>query len=303
MKSSKPTEDNLKGLIKLVGIIFLIWLSSWLIIWFYFKSWDNSAPFGDSFGAINSLFSGLALGGIIYTILLQKKELALQRAELRETREEFRIQNKTLRLQRFENTFFNLLTLHHQIVDSIDFEITVTNAGGMTTSFVNPDPILSRQIILKGRDVFKLKYEELIQFLPANPHDGFEEKYNIFWEDIQTDFGHYFRNLYRIIKLVNETEFYPLHEMEFKNGASPKIKKQTHAAVNFGTRYKYTSLVRAQLSTFELLWLLYNCVAPHGKEKFKPLVERYSLFKNLPKEKVHHQVFVSYFKHSAFESQ
>ena len=44
--------------------------------------------FGDSFGAINSLFSGLAFAGIIYTILLQRKELSLQRKELTDTRKE-----------------------------------------------------------------------------------------------------------------------------------------------------------------------------------------------------------------------
>lgn len=42
--------------------------------------------FGDSYGAVNSLFSGLAFAGIIYTIILQKKELSLQRDELMQTR-------------------------------------------------------------------------------------------------------------------------------------------------------------------------------------------------------------------------
>lgn len=40
------------------------------------------------FGAVNALFSGLAFAGIIYTIFLQKEELALQREELKANREE-----------------------------------------------------------------------------------------------------------------------------------------------------------------------------------------------------------------------
>lgn len=48
--------------------------------------------FGDMFGAINSLFSGLAFVGIIYTIFLQQKELELQRKELKLTREELKRQ-------------------------------------------------------------------------------------------------------------------------------------------------------------------------------------------------------------------
>ncbi len=37
--------------------------------------------FGDMFGSVNALFSGLAFAGIIVTILLQRKELALQRQD------------------------------------------------------------------------------------------------------------------------------------------------------------------------------------------------------------------------------
>lgn len=46
--------------------------------------------FGDIFGGINALFTGLAFAGVIYTILLQRQELELQRDELRLTREELR---------------------------------------------------------------------------------------------------------------------------------------------------------------------------------------------------------------------
>ncbi len=43
---------------------------------------SNAALYGDSFGILNSLFSGLAFAGIIITILLQRDELRLQREEL-----------------------------------------------------------------------------------------------------------------------------------------------------------------------------------------------------------------------------
>jgi hypothetical protein len=39
--------------------------------------------FGDLFGGVNALFTGLAFAGVIYTILLQSNELELQREELR----------------------------------------------------------------------------------------------------------------------------------------------------------------------------------------------------------------------------
>ncbi len=84
---------------------------------------DIRGQFGDQFGSVNALFSGFALAGIIYTIVLQKKELSLQREELKDTRKEFKIQNITLKKQRFENTFFQLLTLHNDIVENMNIDV------------------------------------------------------------------------------------------------------------------------------------------------------------------------------------
>jgi hypothetical protein len=54
---------------------------------FDFTKPSEAGAFGDSFGMINSLFSGLAFAGIIISIILQSKELKLQRLEIAENRE------------------------------------------------------------------------------------------------------------------------------------------------------------------------------------------------------------------------
>ena len=46
--------------------------------------------FGDMFGGVTALFSGLAFAGMICAIILQSKELSLQRQELELTRLELR---------------------------------------------------------------------------------------------------------------------------------------------------------------------------------------------------------------------
>ncbi|EIZ0309917.1 hypothetical protein HJ024_22760 [Vibrio parahaemolyticus] len=51
---------------------------------------SQSAVFGDSFGPLTALFSGLAFAGMIVTILLQRRDLALQREDVRSNRAEFR---------------------------------------------------------------------------------------------------------------------------------------------------------------------------------------------------------------------
>ena len=48
---------------------------------------------------------------------LQRKELAQTNEELAAQREEFAAQTKTMKIQRFENTLFNMLSLQHDIVN------------------------------------------------------------------------------------------------------------------------------------------------------------------------------------------
>ncbi|MCD8426006.1 putative phage abortive infection protein [Tenacibaculum dicentrarchi] len=300
----KKKKNNIIGLYILFGIIFIAWITSIFVLKWKFSNWTIRGTFGDSFGAINSLFSGLALGGIIYTIFLQKKELSLQRKELKNTRKEFTIQNKTLRLQRFENTFFNLLSLHHQIVDSIDLDIQKKKKidGGINTlSKAIENGFEYERITLKGRDVFKEKYE---QMLPEfNSEEDFNTNYLKCYQSVQTDFGHYFRNLYRIIKLVDETEFHTHLELGASSNATKYIDLISYSSPNYKTRYKYTSMIRSQLSDYELLWLFYNCLSENGIKKFKPYIEKYSLLKNIPKDKLHNDKIEREYKDSAFENK
>jgi len=39
--------------------------------------------------------------------------------------------------------------------------------------------------------------------------------------------------------------------------------------------------VRAQLSSYEQVILFYNCLHQNGVKKFKPLIEKYAVFKNI----------------------
>ncbi len=72
-----------------VGVV-LLWFFNGFIYPLMVKSVEFRALTGDSFGSVNALFSGLAFAGLIYTIFMQREELALQRAELAMQREQMR---------------------------------------------------------------------------------------------------------------------------------------------------------------------------------------------------------------------
>jgi hypothetical protein len=92
----------------------LVWISLALIVLItiyllcldkVFCSWTEKGTFGDSFGALNTLFSGLAFAGLLITILIQKEELKDQKNEFLLNRVTGLVYNQ---LERFENAISKL---------------------------------------------------------------------------------------------------------------------------------------------------------------------------------------------------
>jgi len=273
MKTKKAFAKAKENAIFITAVLSLfIVLTLWFGSAIYFKGWalEDRGTFGDMYGAVNALFSGLAFTGLIITILLQRKDLNLQRDEMELTRKEFVTQNDTLKRQQFENTFFNLLSIHHQIVDSIDI------GNPNVESF-------------KGRDVFRKKYDEFRLSYDKNRSDFDESLYMRHYEQVQTDFGHYFRNLYRMVKMVDEADLI--------DNSNPKESLKRIYRI----RYKYTSIIRSNLSDYELLWIFYNSLSKNGKERFQPLIVQYTLLKNLPIDKLIHKKHKDLIGIQAFE--
>ena len=111
-------------------LLLFISLSVVSILWRYmpftwlphFFETDMKTQFGDRFEAVNALFAGLAFAGVIFAIILQWRELGLQRQELKDTRAEITGQKETLQKQNFESSFFQLLSLHNEIVNSMEIQ-------------------------------------------------------------------------------------------------------------------------------------------------------------------------------------
>lgn len=139
----------------------------------------------------------------------------------------------------------------------------------------NPRGAKGPSMELKGREVFSFLYEMIdgdeIKFLNGSTiHGGIKEniaRYGVDYFSKTHDLSfldHYFRHLYRIVKFVDDAEI---------------IKSKTK-------KYEYICILRAQLSDYELGFLFYNCLSDNGREKFKPLIEKYALFNNLRYYKV-----------------
>ena len=58
-------------------ILAILVVAIWGIFWYFLSNNPDRGTFGDMFGSVNALFSGLAFAGVICAILLQMKEPCL----------------------------------------------------------------------------------------------------------------------------------------------------------------------------------------------------------------------------------
>lgn len=256
----------------LVIIVVGLWIASGYVL----VDHPERGTIGDMFGAVNSLFSGLAFAGLIYTIFLQKNELGLQRKELELTRDELRGQKETMKAQNdqlthqaFEGTFFQMVRLHNELLNSIDF----TTGGGENAVKVQSGSDCFMRAWQIYSSSFTREAEEQNKDIRQQQVNAVYAK---LWEKYESEFAHYFRSLYNIIKFVHNS--------------------------NVKDKKLYTNIVRAQISGQELLIILYNCIY-HPDSKFIPLIEEYALLKHIPYKAIPSELDLQFFNKRAYGGQ
>jgi len=206
-----------------------------------------------------------ALEAHIETLQVQTNEFQLQRIELTETRVVFIEQTKTLKLQQFEQTFFNMLNLHHLIINELRF---THKKKSITKSLENvSQKILSTtETFHKGRDCFKYFYSEFQKTYEKhsalNAHEDDSEtikhSFSDFYEKYQSSLGHYFKNTFKIILL---TENAPKEFTDF-----------------------YLNILKSHISTFEKLLFFYYILSYSKNEIVKEVAAKGAFLEDFPKE-------------------
>lgn len=185
-------------------------------------------------------------------LTLQIEEFKQQKVELEGTKIALEEQSKTQELQRFESTFFNLLRLHQNIRD----EISVRSIKKTNGVVVSDDKYT-------GKDCFARFYNGIKNYYEAFSDKTISEDlfnyiyFNGCFDNHQANLGHYFRNLYQILKFIKKSKL-DKNEQKF-----------------------YSNILRAQLSLYELGLLFYNCLSSVGNKDFKPLIEDFNFLENL----------------------
>lgn len=195
---------------------------------------------------------------------------------------QFQIQQHKENIQSFENSFYNLLNIHQNIVNNIEKNYNREKIKRTPKIFLGDDVM---EFTAKSKLVFQLEFDKIAEYLEDSYyHDKlferdfndvlefkkkesrlsvFKKIYSVFYtEEIDNQFGNYFRNLYRLVKIIDNYNFFDDKQLDFEK------------------KYFYTSILRAQFSDYELRWIFINGLSNYGT-KFKCLIEKYSLLKNV----------------------
>ncbi|MDC7729669.1 putative phage abortive infection protein [Bacillus cereus group sp. MYBK120-1] len=274
-------------------------------------------PIGDFVGGTTVTFlTAASVFLLIGTNIMQRKELQMSRQSVDEmvkqteasveqmkasvrqaeqARKETQVTNDTMKKQQFETTFFNMLSLHHQIVS--DTQIN------MFDEWVEEGELVSQAKPYEGRAAFeKLKEvleERLAQekylhnmqakhswekgmYIPseewkeeflATPNEISQNLLDIVYKDFHDEYGnaigHYMRNNYRIVKFIVESLVKDEEEQK-------RIKEEEKRDTVVGDKKFYFGTLRAQWSNAEFELIFINAL--YGKnKKFKNLIKKHDV--------------------------
>lgn len=269
--NKKPEFSTFEKWLVLFAIIFailgiIIFIGS-IFLFNYNETYQLSEKINsDKFGEFGSFVSGSvgavwALVSVILfyiTLRLQRKELGLQREELELTRNELQGQkieleraNSFSAIQQFDNKFFQMIGLHNEIRNEIFIDV-------VKNSYFNMENKSGVQFFQHLALMIAKRFYETDNNMGNELN---EQKLNRIYQKAYHQYkavlGHYFRNLFHVVRTVDESKL--LNDVEKKD---------------------YIKILRSQLSQYELVLLSYNGIMPYG-ENFYPLINKYELLKNI----------------------
>lgn len=207
---------------------------------------EKGGLFGDFYGGVFGTILSLL------SVLIVVKTFAYQRIVTQQN-------NRQLETQRFNDLFFELLHLYQKETAELCGQIHLIDDKKEKDGV---DKSIKGEIKYNDKDFFD--YEKQMMQEDYIPEKSFKDNrnkalsyYMTFYINNSAKMGAYFRTLYRIYDLIDNSK---LDEDQKRN---------------------YLKIVRAQLTDSELFFIRYNSTSYNGKN-FKSYVNKYNILKHLP---------------------
>ena len=251
--------DFKKSFVNFLALAAGLAIIAGLSIIFLFFYTINQGPFPfwedkDTLGVMGEFFGGTvgsiwALAGVILfylALVYQKRELELQRQELKETREIMQSQSVTIAIQQFENTFFQLLNFHIDAAGKI--RKTKSSSGKIINGFEYLFNDFKKEVIdLKKRRKNDGGYDQL-------DNRSFENCFMTVYDGYKNTFQHYFENYRTLVLFIGEKS----HDPEF-----------------------YFNILKSHFTEQEVLAQFYFVMLFVKDDQMVQTIEKYNLFQKL----------------------
>jgi hypothetical protein len=222
----------------------------------------KAGSWGDSFGAFNSLVTMVGSVAIVATLLQQSKAIAIQE---RETHKD-----------RFEASFFQLVSLLRELRSEITFSHS-------KDYLANHKPLIGREYtgveaVLAALVESVWYHKKLMDTGPLSPKDIAKVYYNSVHRRYEYTFSPYFRLIYTILRKIYSEKSLSVTERE-----------------------QYGNILRSQLTSRELHLIAYNGMHSVSKDLLG-YVSHFHLFKYFQSNDASRRIR-GYLPNNAFESR
>lgn len=260
-----------------------------------YKNLTDLGAIGDFIGGTTVTFlTAASVILLLATIIMQRKEIKISQQSIEElvkqtkatvqqaesARKETQITNETMKQQQFETTFFNMLSLYHQIVNNIKVSDSTGREAIAKIKGTYEYDFAQKKYLLENPDIglnnwfndFKVRDENIKKLF--NNYDTISQEelddfYGKFQNDYVNNIGHYMRNNYRIVKFI-------VNNVADDENEQKKIKEETGREPIIGDKRYYFGTLRAQWSNAEFELILINSLHSDNY-KFKNLIIKYDV--------------------------
>ncbi|KOY85076.1 hypothetical protein AD998_01945 [bacterium 336/3] len=174
---------------------------------------------------------------------------------------------ETFRNNTIQNIYTNVLKMidqNRKILDGINCDTSHLENGDITSKGKDFFDDIAGKIAdtfsaIETNNTNEIDEDLIKNIKSTDPKDVLITIYDYYFHIYQSDLGHYFRNLYHLVRYIDNANIKLYHKKEL------------------------AKILRSHLSNYELLLLAYNCLHDYGLYFFK-YVEKYDLLKSLNNE-------------------
>ena len=204
---------------------------------------------------------GEYVGGVLGSIFAFASFIAVLVA-LYENRAQAAEERRARGIETMMTAFTRIIERVSTIVQDLRYERTRVTPVGLVSASATVDEV-------RGRDAFRAIFQQALKaphLHDASTREPNVDRYVALMKKLDADWGYQLGVYFRLINHL--FTFIDLAELPFEE------------------RTRLANFARAQLSSYELSMLFYNGLWGEGRATFKPLAEKYGLFKHLQAEYV-----------------